>query len=141
MRDRILPLGVRRHIQITRELFDFTEPPLSESDLEAEFEVSRVYDCETKRTLAELFIAQLDLSVALTDVISLVYPVNSMMAFDFNNMMQMPAKIEQCRDALDTWLKGWREKSAGVSTHSKHKSISLFSGLTQIYYWYVFDSS
>ena len=91
MRDRILPLGVRRPIQITRDSFDFSQEPISEADLESEFKYSQVYDGETKRSLARILKAQIDLAIVLTDIIALVYPINSLKSFDYNSLMRMPA--------------------------------------------------
>jgi hypothetical protein len=136
LRDRILPLGVRRPIQITRENFDFSQPKLSEKDLEPELSTSRVYDKDTKRDLVRIFVAQLDLAVELTDAISYVYPVNGFRSFDFldyNSMLLMPMKIERCKKRLDTWHSGFKEMLP-PGTCFKHKAISLYSGLALMYY-------
>jgi hypothetical protein len=137
LRDRILPLGVRRPIQITRGNFDFSQPKLSENDLEPEFTTSRVYDRETKRDLARVFFAQLDLAVELTDAISYVYPVNGFRSFDlldYNSMLSMPSKIERCKTTLNAWHTKFKEILPAGAWQNKHKSVSLYSGLTSIYY-------
>lgn len=136
MRDRILPLGVRRSIQITKAEFDFSLPRLTEKDLEPEFRSSYVYDPETKRDLARVFVAQLDLAVELTDALALLYPINGFHSFDnldYNDMKSMPKKIEQCQDSLDTCHsrhKDWLELGPWSR---KHKSVVLYTGLTSIY--------
>lgn len=138
-RDRILPLGVRRPIQITRENFDFSQPKLSEKDLEPEFGSSCVYDRETKRDLARVFLTQLHLAVELTDALSYVYPVNGFRSFDkldYNTMILMPSKIEKCKESLDAWYS--RFKECVLPSARKHKSVSLYTGLTSIYFQYVF---
>jgi hypothetical protein len=137
LRDRILPLGVRRSIQITRDNFDFTQAKISEKDLEPEFGSSRVYDRETKRDLARVFLAQLDLAVELTDAISYVYPVNGFRSFDkldYNTMILMPSKIERCKENLDAWYSRFKECVVPGVWPKKHKSVSLYSGLTLIYF-------
>jgi hypothetical protein len=135
LRDRILPLGVRRPIQITRDSFDFSQEPISEADLESEFNYSQVYDSETKRSLARILKAQIDLAIVLTDMIALVYPINSLKSFDYDSLMRMPATIQQCRESLDNWFGQLLEKSTALgSLSTRHKSVSLFHGLTQVYY-------
>ncbi|KAH6715892.1 hypothetical protein BKA61DRAFT_733726 [Leptodontidium sp. MPI-SDFR-AT-0119] len=137
LRDRILPLGVRRSIQITRENFDFTTPRLSEKDLEREFESSCVYDAETKRDLARIFLAQLDLAVELTDALSYVYPANGFLSFDkldYNDLMSMPKKIESCKENLDSWHSRFNECVVPGAWSKKHKSVMLYSGLTSMYF-------
>lgn len=137
LRDRILPLGVRRPIQITRDHFNFSQPKLDEKDLEAEFGSSRVYDRETKMDLAQIFFAQLDLAVELTDTISYVYPVNGFRSFDqldYNAMLSMLSKIEHCKENLDKWHWNFKKAVAPQSWSKKHKSVFLYSGLTSIYY-------
>jgi hypothetical protein len=132
----MMPLALRRPIQITHDHFDFTQEPLSESDIESEFHFSQVYDPEIKRVLARILKAQLELSIVLTDLIALVYPQNSVRSFDYNTLMGMPAKIQHCRADLDKWSTRQQhmEKTFNLS-QARNKSISLFNGLTQIYYF------
>ncbi|KAK0111564.1 hypothetical protein ONS95_001915 [Cadophora gregata] len=137
LRDRILPLGVRRCIQITRDNFDFTQSRLSEEDLEPEFRSSCVYDAETKRELAQVFLVQLDLAVELTDTLSHVYPANGFRSFDkldYNDVMSMPRKMEICQDRLDEWHARFVEWVVPGDWSKKHKSVILYSGLTSIYF-------
>lgn len=138
MRDRILPLGVRRSIQITEENFDFSQPMLSEEDLEPEFDHSRVYDSDTKRCLARVLQAQLELAVALTNVISLVYPAKHFSIFnevDGTYLKNMPARIQRCRDELDQWNNRVKDSRLTFEPwQSKHESVVLYSDLTQMYY-------
>ncbi|KAL3449086.1 hypothetical protein BJX65DRAFT_306627 [Aspergillus insuetus] len=74
--DRIIPLGLRRHPQITPQTMDLTGEscltPLGERDLEDEISCSEVYDAETKRLLARVLGVQCELAVALSDVLVLV---------------------------------------------------------------------
>ncbi|KAH7386394.1 hypothetical protein BKA64DRAFT_142607 [Cadophora sp. MPI-SDFR-AT-0126] len=137
LRDRILPLGVRRCIQITGANFDFSQPRLCQKDLEPEFRCSCVYDTETKRDLAQVFLVQLDLAVELTDALSYVYPANGFRSFDkldYNDVMSMPKKIEQCQDSLDAWHARFVEWVVPGEWSKKHKSVILYSGLTSIYF-------
>jgi hypothetical protein len=137
LRDRILPLGVRRPIQITRNNFDFSQSKLSAKDLEPEFGSSHVYDIETKSDLARIFLSQLDLAIELTDPISYVYPANGFLSYDkldYNATLLILSKIERCRKSLDTWNSKFRKSIPSGAGSSKHKSVSLYSGLTSIYY-------
>ncbi|KAL2798011.1 hypothetical protein BJX66DRAFT_347625 [Aspergillus keveii] len=76
LRDRIIPLGLRRHPQITPQTMDLTGEscltPLGERDLEDEISCSEVYDAETKRLLARVLGIQCELAVVLSDVLVLV---------------------------------------------------------------------
>lgn len=72
IRDRILSLGLRRELQITRSTFDFdSSPALDVHDLSGETHQSRVYDAETKTTLIQLAAYFFRLCVILTDLLSL----------------------------------------------------------------------
>jgi hypothetical protein len=122
-------------------MFNFNQSKLIEEDLEPEFATSRVYDRETKRDLARIFLAQLDLAVELTDTISYVYPVNGFRSFDqldYNSMLLMPSKIERCKERLDAWNTKFKEMLPPGVWPNKHKSVSLYRGLTSIYYQWVF---
>jgi hypothetical protein len=137
LRDRILPLGVRRPIQITRDNFNFSQSKLSAKDLEPEFGSSHVYDRETKIVLAGIFLSQLDLAIELTDPIAYIYPANGFRSYDeldCNATLLTLSKIEQCRKSLDTWKSKFRKSIPSRAGSSKHKSVSLYSGLTSIYY-------
>ncbi|CEL08458.1 hypothetical protein ASPCAL11608 [Aspergillus calidoustus] len=76
LRDRIIPLGLRRHPQITPQTMDLTGEscltPLGERDLEDEISCSEVYDAETKRLLARVLGIQCELAVVFSDVLVLV---------------------------------------------------------------------
>lgn len=138
IRDRILPLGVRRSIHINREMFDFSQPPLNNDDLESEFNRSRVYDSQTKRKLASILGTLFDFAITLTDVLPILYPAGGLKAFDQINpqaLSEYPNKVKQCRELLDGWAMRTHEVSAAEDTWStQHKSIYLFYELTQVYY-------
>lgn len=124
---------MRRAIQISRDSFDFDQEPFAEADLENEFETSRVYGSETKRTLACVMKAQVNLAIILTDVLALVYPINSL---DHNAVMAMPVLTKRLRDELIVWeTKSEASVLASDSAAVRHPSVSLFWGLTQMYYW------
>ncbi|TVY82013.1 Cutinase transcription factor 1 beta, partial [Lachnellula suecica] len=118
-----------RPIQITRENFDFNQEPLLEADLAGEFSYSSVYDQETKRTLARILIGQMELANVLTDILSLIYPQK---IFDYSTMIEMPALMRDRRTGMQSWSAKLEETSALFG--SSNDSVTLFHGLTQIYY-------
>ena len=137
MRDRILPLGVRRQIQITRDSFDLSQSKLTVRDLEPEFCSSNVYDRETKNHLAKIFLSQLDLAIELTDLISHIYPARGIRSYDkldLNATLQTLSKIQQCKESLDTWNSDFKKLVLSAAGSTKHKSLALYIGLTSIYY-------
>jgi hypothetical protein len=104
---------------------------LVEDDLAGEFNYSTVYDYETKRALAMILLAQMDLAVVLTDVLSLIYPIKTL---DYSTLMEMPNLMQSCRDGLHSWNSHLEDTSALFG--SSNDSVTLFHGLTQIYYQY-----
>jgi hypothetical protein len=137
LRDRILPPGVRRPIQITRNNFDFSQSRLSTNDLEPQFGTSKVYDRETKSHLARIFISQLDLAIELTDLISYIYPANGFRSYDkldWKATLLTLSKIKRCRESLDNWNFNFKKSILSAAGSTKHTSISLYGGLTSIYY-------
>ncbi|CZR58614.1 uncharacterized protein PAC_08506 [Phialocephala subalpina] len=131
LRDRILPLGVRRSIQITHNTFSFhSSSPLTSSDLDSELSHSKVYDYDTKRVLNRILEKQVELAIILTDVLELTYPVGQL---DYNCLMKMPSRISVVRGRLEGWMSGLHV-AFDASQHGLHKSVTLFLGLTEIYY-------
>lgn len=76
IRDRVISLGLRRNIQITREIFDFEfNPSLEASDLCDEVHKLKVSSSDTKRALIQLTVRFVKLCVILTDLLCLTsYP-------------------------------------------------------------------
>ena len=137
VRDRILPLGVRRCIQLTHDHFDCNQSRLSERDLEHEFDFSQVYDPATKADLARILTAQIDMAVGLTDVISLVYPASGYKALDrldYNAMRAMGPRIDRAKQTFEACHTSFQSDIAGKMQARPHESVSLYLGLTQIYY-------
>ncbi|KAH6665007.1 cutinase transcription factor 1 beta [Halenospora varia] len=138
LRDRILPLGVRRPLYITTEHFDFVNnSPLTVGDLEDEIDHSKVYDPATKRSLVEVLAVLCQLAVVLTDIIMVVYPVSETPLTTMNEMalLRMRSRIEQCKSDLAEWLSGASLRfptPAGLGDTSK--VVVLFTNLMYIYY-------
>ena len=138
LRDRILPLGVRRSVHITSTDFDFKQTTLTQEDLESEIGRSRVYDASTKRSLAQLLEMLCELAVSLTDVIMLVYPssdcTNS--SIPAERIAEMALKrTEACKLDLTRWF----EKASVIfptpaGLGDGHESLILYTNLLYMYY-------
>ncbi|KAH8594837.1 fungal-specific transcription factor domain-containing protein [Bisporella sp. PMI_857] len=140
VRDRVIALGVRRHLQITLDHFDFQQETITERDFKEEMETSRVYDLKAKRQLVRIFIAQCELAVALTSTIMTIYPLNG-----FTNtagssvswMSTMKNRIENNRRELVEWEENTKEQLSSNfdETVGPHNSGTLYADLTYIYYF------
>lgn len=133
IRDRILPLGLRRGIQITRAHFDFEEHrPLGLMDLEDEIHRSLVYNPDAKRELIRILSHILDLCVILTDVLLLVFPLDG--ALDQVNRRSKIALVEEGdirnnKNALVHWYTAAVAAGEGGDRISwdKHESVILYT--------------
>ncbi|KAG9495591.1 hypothetical protein J7337_012145 [Fusarium musae] len=107
VRDRILPLGMRRQLHITSlDLADANYLP-TEKDFWREIDGSRVYAPQTKRTLVRLFITLCELTVPLTDVIKIVYPTGRLT--DIHSPVMRDAEkgresLQSCEAGLEAWF-------------------------------------
>ncbi|KAH7127308.1 fungal-specific transcription factor domain-containing protein [Dactylonectria macrodidyma] len=144
IRDRIMPLCVRRSIQIGREDFDFHHTtPLCDEDLSSEVESSRVYDANAKRSLISIMALMVKLCVILTDVLALVYPKNDSSVSDAQCSSKRLMQIHEYKRVLEDWA----SRSAmsfptvfAVQCNQEHdylggsNSTVLFAHMLQIYY-------
>ncbi|KAI5864845.1 fungal-specific transcription factor domain-containing protein [Durotheca rogersii] len=107
IRDRILALGVRRSLQISRSHFDLdANTGLGYTDLADEVDRSKVYNADTKRCLIEIFVQLGELSSVLTDLITLVFPLDDVPGWDRELGPEGAAKLKECKVALRRWYKG-----------------------------------
>lgn len=140
LRDRILPLGVRRSIYITNTHFNFrNNAPLTAQDLEGEISRSKVYTPRAKQSLAGLVASLCELAVILTDVIMLLYPVDELPASSFPDdsipITKHQSLIERARSDLTRWYEGAAVKfptPAGIG--DAHESVVLYTNLMYLYY-------
>ncbi|KAJ4248833.1 hypothetical protein NW762_012671 [Fusarium torreyae] len=140
VRDRILPLGVRRQLHIT--WLDLTQGHymLSEQDFAREIEESQVYEPQTKRTLIQLFISLCELAVPLTDVIKTVYatgqPTTNAESPIIRNPQQTNESIRSCEAGLDAWFdKATIQFPTPAGIISSEESLVLYTNLMYIYYY------
>ncbi|KAK2809859.1 hypothetical protein FQN50_003500 [Emmonsiellopsis sp. PD_5] len=138
LRDRILPLGMRRHLQITPQNFNLSLDCFTEDDFEDEIHHSQVYNPETKRLLARVLYIQCKLAIVLTGVIMLVYSPNGFGQPIFMNedaFLKTVSELEDVRANLAQWSND-AKAILGPILHSDkvHESVALYSGLTFLYY-------
>ncbi|KAH8654763.1 fungal-specific transcription factor domain-containing protein [Ilyonectria robusta] len=108
MRDRILPLGLRRSITITPAHFDFDKNlELGAAEIQAELLRSSVYDAETRTALARVTKRLLRFSVLLTDILLLLYPVKPVA----DTAREMQASVTSVRKHKEDLLHWHTERS------------------------------
>ncbi|KAJ4316096.1 hypothetical protein N0V84_008025 [Fusarium piperis] len=139
IRDRIMPLCVRRNIQITRKHFDFdSNPPLGYEDLADELESSRVYNTTTKHTLMVTLERLTELCASLTDILSLVHPTEHLPILDAEAHSTAFDKVQEYRRYLQYWAEITRpplkHTELSPETDSFEVSSVLFTNLIWIYY-------
>ncbi|KAF9772795.1 hypothetical protein IL306_009480 [Fusarium sp. DS 682] len=107
VRDRILPLGMRRQLHITSLDLDQAGYLPTEKDFSREIEGSRVYGPQTKQTLVRLFITLCELTIPLTDVIKTVYPTGRLTDVHFpvvRDAQQSSKSLRSCEAGLEAWF-------------------------------------
>ncbi|TDZ46012.1 Cutinase transcription factor 1 beta [Colletotrichum trifolii] len=146
VRDRIVGLGMRRGVQITRDHFDFdSNGLLGCADLAGEVERSRVYNPGTKRCLAEILAQLVELCVVLTDILILVFPLDDSPGWGREMRAEEQDSVRGCKVALQRWYKGAtmrfpmfgggsvaRVRSPG--NEFQHDSVILYTNLMYMYY-------
>lgn len=136
LRDRILPLGVRRPLQITHDHFNARLGGLTEDDLSEDIGKSQVYDTETQKILAKIQIAQCKLAVEMTDVITILYPADSSLPLTSackEDFKRASIDSERCRSKLIDWYDSVHSWVSRIPKDS-HPSVTLYTSLMYIYY-------
>ncbi|PGH30491.1 hypothetical protein GX50_06746 [[Emmonsia] crescens] len=138
LRDRILPLGLRRYLQITPQNFDLSLDCMTEEDLDEEIYNSEVYDPETKRILANILRVQCQLAIVLTGVIMIVYAPNRFShpkAMTEKEFMKTLREIEDIRASLAQWANEAKASFGSIfASDGVNESVTLYSNLTFMYY-------
>ncbi|KAI2630308.1 fungal-specific transcription factor domain-containing protein [Hypomontagnella submonticulosa] len=147
IRDRILALGVRRSLQISRAHFDLeSNTGLGYTDLADEIDRSKVYNAETKRCLIEIFVQLGELCSVLTDLITLVFPLDDVPGWDQQQGSEGTAKLSACKAALRRWYKGAMHRfpmfgggttprmTTANSKQYQHDSVILYTNLMYMHY-------
>jgi len=138
LRDRILPLGLRRPLNITLAHFHFGLEPLTEDDMEDEIGRSKVYDANTQRLLARILVAQCGLAAQLTDIIMTLYPVNGCGPKRFTgreDTVEAQKKLDLYNQKLNHWFNTFHSwVDTRTSSSETHPSVILYANLLFIYY-------
>ncbi|KAK2686304.1 hypothetical protein QWA68_014508 [Fusarium oxysporum] len=138
VRDRILPLGMRRQLHITSLDVAHGSYLPTEKDFSREIDGSRVYAPQTKRTLVRLFITLCELTLPLTDVIKIVYPTGRLTDIHspvVHDAQQGRESLQSCEAGLEAWFERATIQfptPAGIIT--REESLVLYTNLLYIYY-------
>ncbi|KAF5988645.1 cutinase transcription factor 1 beta [Fusarium bulbicola] len=138
VRDRILPLGVRRQLHITS--INPTLYHLTERDFAKEIHGSQVYSSQNKRSLVQLFISLCELAIPFTSVVQTVYGMGQSavdtIAPMIDNQEQIKESIRFCEASLDNWFdKATIQFPTPAGITSTEKSLVLYTNLMYIYYY------
>ncbi|KAK8061510.1 fungal-specific transcription factor domain-containing protein [Apiospora phragmitis] len=147
VRDRILPLGMRRSLKITRSHFDFSSSPaFGYKDMADEVERSDVYDSATKKYLIEIFVQIVDLCTVLTDLIMMVFPLDDSPGWGKKIGPDETVKVRECKQALRRWYTltiqkfpmfggcGSPRTAVTRGTGHHHESAILYTNMMYMYY-------
>ncbi|RSL58705.1 hypothetical protein CEP54_007613 [Fusarium duplospermum] len=131
IRDRILPLGLRRSIQITPAHFDLRKNMrLGFMELQAEIQRSRVHCEDTKEGLATIMEHVVKLSIVLTDILLLAFPLKSAA----NQSSDALPQLRKCKEALSEWYNKSPFRSTGGASIAANRSVVLNINLMYTYY-------
>jgi hypothetical protein len=138
---------MRHPILITKDDFDFTADRLQVQDFEDEFERSKVYDTTTKEKLARILIQQVNLFVALTDALVLMFPHDGARGMSFARGTEVSKCVYQSKQRLDGWyidtglelpekaLSMMAAPGSWKGREASHESIFLYTNLVLMYYY------
>lgn len=131
IRDRILPLGLRRSIQITPRQFDFGKSlETGSAALQEEVRRSRVYDEKTRQGLARAVDSLVKLSVALTDVLLLAFPLKR----GGTNLVPSDNAVQKAKAGLLRWSRETPAHECKGRSDTVSEPINLFDNLVRTYY-------
>ena len=139
VRDRVIALGMRRHVQITMDHFDFGQKMIVEDDFALEIEHSEVYSAEKKRLLVREFVVQCQLAVAVTPSLLVIYPLDGQMfptVSTGSDLLKRQAQIEECTKKLAEW-KDKTKLQLMLDGNDRLKScetVIVYQDLTYLYY-------
>ncbi|RGP62596.1 cutinase transcription factor 1 beta [Fusarium sporotrichioides] len=134
-RDRVVTLGLRKPLQITSSSFNVNIEPVTADDLIDELDSSSVYDCRTKRHLADILTFQCRLAIILTETLSICYGPNAFdLTYSLDNFDRTLARIRTAQMDLDNWRKEAEQTvKPFLSRPDVHRSTTLISSVIYIY--------
>ena len=135
---------MRRSIQISRAHFDVTaNNRFICSDLADEVGASKVYNPETKQHLVEIFVKLGELCSVLTDLLTLVFPLDDVPGWGRHNGAAGAERVKESKAALRRWYKaaslrfpmpgGAPGKTPG-DKNLQHDSVILYTNLMYMFY-------
>ncbi|KAH6697413.1 hypothetical protein F5X68DRAFT_226788 [Plectosphaerella plurivora] len=131
IRDRILPLGLRRSPQITSAHFDLEKNmETGYKDLQAEILRSKMHSEATLKTLAIIIERVVKLSVILTDVLLLAFPLKGAAHPDEIPQSQM----KRCKAALLSWYETTPREIGDKSIAMRDPAAALHHAVMHIYF-------
>ncbi|KAL7942524.1 hypothetical protein V8C42DRAFT_331252 [Trichoderma barbatum] len=137
LRDRVMSLSLRRPLNIGCDEFDFSLPGLSLADFSDELGVSTVYDRPTRQILAHMMSAFCELIIPLNKALTILYPAAGLknVTSEADIRKESDACVETLQ-LLDVWYRKTQERFE-ISTPSigVHKSLTMFTKMTFIYYY------
>ena len=139
LRDRSLSLGLRRHPQVTS--IDFMidkEWSLNEADFEEEFKNSKVYTESVKRQLFAALQEQWQLSLLLTDALSILFrpPGPTAQSYASKPVQKTILTLQLVKENLIQWKNQsvLLPNSTSGSGKKEHEVVNLFTHITYMHY-------
>ena len=134
-RDRVLTLGLRKPLQITPSSFNVNIDPMTIDDLADEINHSVVYDCRTKRQLADILNLQCRLATILTDPLVVCYGPSAFdLTYSLDNFDETVIRITAGKEILERWKTDVNETlGPSLNGAEAHRSTRLISSVVHIY--------
>ncbi|RKK27777.1 hypothetical protein BFJ66_g16036 [Fusarium oxysporum f. sp. cepae] len=143
IRDRIISLCVRRHLQISRDHLDnHATTTISYDTLSGENDRSHVYDVDTKSSLITLMLTMTDLCLCLSDILTVVHPAKDFTVSDARDSTRRILQIYECKKGLENWC-AKAVASSSIMAITEHdgrqvdmpkSSVLMFANMIWIYY-------
>ncbi|EMT72641.1 Cutinase transcription factor 1 beta [Fusarium odoratissimum] len=143
IRDRIISLCVRRHLQISRDHLDnHATTTISYDTLSGENDRSHVYDVDTKSSLITLMLTMTDLCLCLSDILTVVHPAKDFTVSDARDSTRRILQIYECKKGLENWCARAVASSLimaitehdGQQVDMPKSSVLMFANMIWIYY-------
>lgn len=137
LRDRIMPLALRRTPQINYSNFDLDLDSLNQFDLQSDIECLGVYDRSTKLMLLKVLQAQCQLALVLTRVLMICYNFGLFAepkSLTEQQFLQEISEINLAKADLERWSESSRHIiSSELDGDDQHLSVRLYTELVYIY--------
>ncbi len=137
LRDRIMPLALRRTPQVNFSNFDLALDYIEEADLAWDIRNTTVYDAETKTQLARLLSCQCQLALLLTPILMICYNPALFTQSKPVSMEQVSKAVTELANAkasLAEWFESTQQAISSVQADNPHHAILLYSEMTIMHY-------